>query len=170
MASVVQWGKLLRSRHLGAQRWRIPLPFCCCQGWRWGGYGVPVILTDPHWFELTRKLCWIYEPKRSFVTMPTNRVTDACLHCRWCLLYPHNRHYLLSWKASFTVMEGIRTSVSRHRYKRAPYFAMSGWQNGGFHSENGHGHSCDHVTISDYSAKICNQNSNKNLQHQLNYI
>ena len=78
--------------------------------------------------------------------MPCKGVRDAKSDSKGCLLYPYNRHPLLRNKASLTVVQGIRTSVSRHRYKQSPSFAKSGWQNDGSHSENGHGHSCDHVT------------------------
>jgi len=55
-------------------------------------------------------------------------VIDALHDSKECLLYPHSRHSLLSCKASPTLVQGIRTSVRRHRYKRTPCFAMSGWQ------------------------------------------
>ena len=43
-----------------------------------------------------------------------------------CLLSPHRRHPLLSYKASASLMQGIRTTLERHPYQRTPYFAMSG--------------------------------------------
>lgn len=43
---------------------------------------------------------------------------------------PYGRHSLLSWKASPSLVEGIRTARGRHPYKRTPRFAMPRWQNG----------------------------------------
>ena len=93
--------------------------------------------------------------------MPCKGVRDAKSDSKGCLLYPYNRHPLLRNKASLTVVQGIRTSVSRHRYKRSPCFAKSGWQNDGSHSENGHGHSCDHVTARVKIKMFCKQYSEK---------
>jgi len=52
--------------------------------------------------------------------------TNAFQQRKRCFLSPHRRHPLLSYKASASLMQGIRTTLGGHPYQRTPYFAMSG--------------------------------------------
>ena len=49
----------------------------------------------------------------TFITMPVKGVGNAFQEC---------------YKGLVTLVQGILTTLGRHRYKRTPDFAMSGWQ------------------------------------------